>query len=184
MFTDRQRSFVAEVRPTVGALQFLSVLHNVQHVWEDTWYVVARDSNRYEDHGHLLGYTPQPRPEAIQLYFRYTRGGYVLFVRAGRYTGYVIGQDRHGHYGAYLPAEGNSSRFWLYEENDVPITGTELIYNETTLTLMDVSDYPVGLSRHKDTPHTYLGAGTADGLPLRISLVERNAPYLSYPEER
>lgn len=75
---------------------------------EDTWYVIARESNHYEDHGHLIGYSAEPRSDVIRLYFR-------------------------------------------------QITGTELTYEEAVITLAEVDGYSVGLSRHKDTPHIYLG---------------------------
>lgn len=184
MFTHRQRSFVADVRPKSGGLQFLGVLHNKRKILEDTWYVVARTSNHYEDHAHLFGYATEPQADAVRLYFRHTERGYVLYVRKGRYFGHVIARNRHGHYGAY-PGDGSDrSRFWMFSEEGHPITGTELIYNDTTITLGEVDGYPVGLSRHKDTEHVYLGDDYTQGLALRISLVERNAAYLAHPDER
>lgn len=183
MFTHRQRSFVADVRPLSGTLQFLSVLYNVERVMEDTWYVIARESNHYEDHGHLIGYSAEPRSDVIRLYFRHTERGYVLYVREGRYFGKAIGMNRHGHYGAFAPDSANVAKFWMFEGEENQITGTELTYDEAVITLAEVDGYPVGLSRHKDTPHIYLGDHYGQGLPLHITLVERNAPYLSNPEE-
>lgn len=166
MFTHRQRSFVADVRPLSGALQFRSII----------------DSST-SDRAHLIAYTFEARKDAIRLYFRYTSRGYRLYVQEGLYLGHAIRNDSAARYGAYPLSVPNSSYFWLKDEINNPITGTELTYTDTTVSLTDNHHHPLVVTHYPLISENYLASSLQQEVfPLRISLIERNADYPEYAQ--
>ncbi|QBF25098.1 hypothetical protein EXN22_05130 [Pseudomonas tructae] len=195
MATHRQQSFIAQIDTPRLPLHFLDTLTGgpVQVTQARTGGGFFSGRLQQRDDSHLLGHQPSDTAnEPLLLYFRSTDDGYALYVRSpGAHFGKCISMDTHedmeryarGAIGAFAPDSHSPLK--------VKLMGSKgpmhlLDFKSDTL-IIHLQDCRSGKAWHRyrrhDAPHIYMGAKGGEALPLRLRITERNAAYLSNPDE-
>lgn len=137
------------------------------------------------DDSHFLGLRPEVpvdvRPRLI-LYFRYTGSYYRLYIRTpGPYYGKCLSISNKGLLGAF-PASG-ATVFNLVDNRGGVLT-LDAIKNETLNIYLQPRDSGlVHAHRVRDSKYIYIADKGGAPLSFNLSIQERNAPYLSHPDE-
>lgn len=187
MTTDRQKSFLATIGTESRLLHFLDEMHGERALSTITFASGGIFSGRPQtrDDSHLLGLraeVPKDSKPCLALYFRHINGGYRLYIRTpGPYYGMCLSTNGSGFIGAFPSAE--SDTFFLTRENGMPINLVNL--NEITPSIYLQVRNSGFLHAHKFRGSPYIYIANKDGPPLafNLNIVERNAPYISRPDE-
>ncbi len=189
MPTHRQNSFLAHLRTQAHPIHCLDVLLGApaEVIVPFSGGGVFSGAMQARNDSHLLGHQPSAdgsKVEPLTLYFRYTPEGYYLYVRSpGPYFGRGISVDDLGHIGAFIIAEREPVPFKLIHPQRGETSLEHLKHDRVGMFLQCAGKGFVHRSRRHDSEHTYLN--TAGGSPLGfiLDIQERNAPWLSYPDE-
>ncbi|WP_447803612.1 hypothetical protein [Pseudomonas serbica] len=187
MTTDRQKSFIATLGTDNIPLHFLDLLHGepaiASSVFASGGFFTGPPQRR--DDSHRLGLHPEISADAIPgllLYFRYTNYGYRLYIRTpGPYFGKCISVDTSGFVGAF-PIAG-STTFNLINRHNRAMTLDD-IKEDSLETYIQVSGS--GLLHRQNiygSKYTYIANKGQTPLLCRLKIHERNATYLSTPDE-
>lgn len=187
MSTNRQKSFTATIGTNDILLHFLDLLHArralVSYSLGSGGFFTGRRQQR--DDSHFLGLRPEVPVDAkprLLLYFRYTGNDYRLYIRTpGPYFGKCLSISETGLVGAFPPA--GSTTFNLVDSRHKILT-LDNIKEKHTEIYIQVKDSGL-LHNHKVHDSKYIYIGDKGGTPMLFNLVieERNAPYLSDPDE-
>lgn len=142
----------------------------------------------YQDESHFLGHLAQgENAEPLRIYFRSVRDGYRLYLRFGPRSGDALYLHNSGCVGAFkvVPGGAEPTVFQLLNANNQYVSPLHLLHDHVRVRLaVEGTKAPLRLRRYAHSPFTYLGCA-GDGEPFDFSLhtVERNAPWLSQPDE-
>lgn len=135
---------------------------------------------------HYLGHVPEHVDAApLQLYFRSMENGYRLFVRSPvRYGKSFYIHAENCVCALDSPHEGSyASLFDLLDENDAPIA-YEALEDDMTLRLGPAGKGTALMLRtFAGLPYTYICTQGQRPLELRLKIQQRNAAYVSAPDE-
>ena len=187
MYSHRQQSFIAQLSAPGAHLNFLDVLlgHPARIPLAGSGGSVFSGRFSERDDSHLLGHLPvENAPPPPTLYFRHFEEGYYLYVRTpGNHFGKGISRGRHGEIGAYPTQTLAPACFELLGPNgalilsDIPVNAFHCVLRERASGMC--------LHRHKrfDAAHTYVFAKRDERMRLTLNILERNAAWLSDPDE-
>ncbi len=187
MSTDRQKSFTATIGTGDTLLHFLDLLHGqratVTSSFASGGFFTGRPQQR--DDSHLLGLRPEVPVDAkprLLLYFRYTGSDYRLYIRTpGPYYGKCLSISNNGLAGAFISTE--STTFNLIDSRHNILT-LDTIKKENPEIYIQVRNSGL-LHKHKVHDSNYIYIADKGEAPMLFNLIiqERNAPYLSAPDE-
>ncbi|WP_166357872.1 hypothetical protein [Pseudomonas akapageensis] len=192
MTTHRQNSFIAQIGTTSTPVNFLDALlgRPAKYTYKIGGGGVSTLLSRQVDDSHLLGSQPitaSPAPPALTLYFRLTNAGYVLYVRTpGPHFGKGIFLDNSGAAGAFAVDRQDPTPFNLVTSDGQRVTLENLTSNTVGIQL-EHKGTQIKLHRFRkgNSPYHYLAASSSSSVPFTfpLEILERNAPYLSHPDE-
>lgn len=187
MSTDRQKSFIATIGTESSLLHFLDLLHAKPAIVTSSFasggFFTGKPQSR--DDSHFLGLRPEVPVDAkprLLLYFRYTGSDYRLYIRTpGPYYGKCLSISDEGLLGAF-PTTG-STTFNLIDNRGRLLT-LDTIKTETLSIYLRVRDSGlVHVHKVHDSKYIYIADKGAAPLSFNLRIQERNAPYLSHPDE-
>lgn len=187
MSTDRQKSFIATLGTQSSPLHFLDVLHAQPALVTSSFASGGSFTGKRQsrDDSHFLGLRPEvpvgAKPRLL-LYFRYTGSDYRLYIRTpGPYYGKCLSISDGGLLGAFPPT--GSTTFNLIDSCHNILT-LDTIKKENPEIYIQVSDSGL-LHKHKVHDSRYIYIADKGEAPMLFNLMiqERNAPYLSAPDE-
>lgn len=189
MPTHRQNSFLAHLRTQAYPIHCLDVLRGtpaeVIAPFGGEGFLAGALQPRSD--AHLLGHQPPANGNTVEpltLYFRHAPEGYYLYVRSlGPYFGRGISADENGHIGAFMIKEREPIPFKLIHSQRGETSLEHIKHDRVGMFLQRAGKGFVHRSSRHDAEPTYLN--TAGGSPLGfiLDIQERNAPWLSYPDE-
>ncbi|MCU1758235.1 hypothetical protein NTD84_00670 [Pseudomonas sp. 14P_8.1_Bac3] len=187
MSSDRKQSFTATLGTDASPLHFLNKLHAKRAIVTSSLssggFFTGRRQSR--DDSHFLGLRqsiPIDAVERLSLYFRYTGEFYRLYIRTpGAYYGKCLSVADDGLLGAF-PPEG-STKFSLINKQGVAMTLDHLTSDWATLYLQARDSGLLHAHRVQDSPFIYIADKGAQPLSFNLRIAQRNAPYLSNPDE-
>lgn len=192
MTTHRQNSFIAQLGTAANPVNFLDALLGRPAVYTHriSGGGVSALLSRQVNDAHMLGSQPitaSSAPKPLIIYFRLTDDGYVLYVRTqGPHFGKGISLDSSGAVGAFAVDKQGPTPFNLVTPNGKRVT-LENLESDTVGIQLEHKGTQIKLHRYRKTnsPYTYLAAARSDCSPftLPLTIQERNAPYLSNPNE-
>lgn len=187
MSTDRQKSFTASIGTESSLLHFLDLLHGQPAIVTSSFasggFFTGRRQTR--DDSHFLGLRPEVPVDAkprLILYFRYTGGYYRCYIRTpGPHYGKCLSLSDKGLLGAFAPAD--STTFNLLDSRGCVLT-LDTIKTDTLSIYLRARDSGV-VHVHKVHDSKYIYIADKGGTPMLFNLIiqERNAAYLSHPDE-
>jgi phosphotransferase system IIB component len=187
MTTDRQKSFIAIIGTPTRLLHFLDVMYGKPAIVASSFvsggFFTGRPQTR--DDSHFLGLRPavpvNATPDLI-LYFRHIGPGYRLYIRTpGTYYGMCLSTDDSGLLGAF--ASTGSKIFNLIGINGA-ILNLDHINKDVTKIHLQVKDSGlVHVHKVHDSQYNYIADQGRVPLIFDLHIQQRNAPYLSNPDE-
>ncbi|WP_309675110.1 hypothetical protein [Pseudomonas sp.] len=182
MRTDLKKSFIATIGAQTTLVHFLDVVHGGKATVSSSLFSGGHYTGRPQsrDDSHFLSLRPEPR---ATLYFRYTNNGYRLYIRTpGPYFGKCLSLSENGILGAF-PSEG-SNTFNLRDERGYTLS-IDTVKSNTLDVYLQVSGLPGALHIHRlhDSKFTYFANKGGSPFMFNFTIVERNAPYLNFPDE-
>ena len=189
MSTNRQKSFVATLKLDEHHLDFLGSLHGTPALRHDTLFSGGffTGATRNHDDSHLLGRRPRSEVKNIaplNIYFRCTDDYYHLYIRSHvTYTGRCISKDAAGVLGAFPAAGGDTTSFNLLSLQNRTITLENMVKNTQLVRLKARNSGHIGAVFRRGAPYSYLAGIEEEGIVFELRILERNAPYLSNPDE-
>ncbi|KAF2390000.1 hypothetical protein [Pseudomonas frederiksbergensis] len=182
MSTDRQKSFIATIGTPTTLVHFLDEVLGEKATVSSSLFSGGFYTGKpqTQDHSHLVSLRPEPR---LTLYFRYTGRDYSLYIRTpGPYYGKCLSIDENGLLGAF-PSEG-SKTFNLRNEQGL-ILPIDSVKTDTLNVYLQASGSPGALHIHRlhNSPFTYFANKSESPYMFNLTILERNAPYLGYPDE-
>lgn len=189
MTTNRQKSFIATLELDNRHVEFLQTLHGNPAIRFDTFasggFYTGNPTTRNDS--HLLGSRAQEEIEAIApltLYFRCTNDYYTLYIRShGPYTGHCISKDSAGVLGAFLPAGSDTTSFNILGSQNNIRTLEDMPNDIHRVRLKARNSGHIGALRRKGAPYSYLAEIEKQGVVFKLRIIERNASFLSNPNE-
>jgi len=181
MSTDRQKSFIATIGAKTTLVHFLDVVEGEEAIVYSPSFSGGFFTGRPEsrDHSHFLSLRPEPR---LTLYFRYTGSAYRIYIRTpGPYFGKCLSIE-DGLLGAF-PSDG-ATTFNLIDKRGF-IQPIESVNTDRLDIYLQVAGSPGVLHTHRlpDSKFTYFADKNGYPHMFNFTILERNAPYLSSPEE-
>ncbi|MFJ4384213.1 hypothetical protein ACIP02_07700 [Pseudomonas sp. NPDC089408] len=192
--TNRQRSFIARIAAKEGTLGFISALHDISPFdpYDFSWFALKPARL-----GNMLCHTSDSRAVTpLQLYFRYTEKGYKLYIRSRSYHRKTISR-KDGYLGAFEADSDSDAELFHVDSEALSAIPLEQAINPndwysfnliSAITKKPISRRVRNLDTHagKDRQSKAYTCITADGgapLPLRMQILQTNAPYLDHPDE-
>ncbi|WP_166216554.1 hypothetical protein [Pseudomonas atagonensis] len=126
--------------------------------------------------------------DPARFYFRWERNAYILYVRDPSHIGQLVNLNGHGELAVSPPAEANSINFDLdgmtldnFENNTVKLH--LFVGNKHLITMKGTSNSPFPSGR--DIPEKIYFESKSDQAfaYFTVNILERNAPYISHPDE-
>lgn len=189
MSTNRQKSFIATLELDDHHVDLLGELHGTPVLRHDTLFSGGfyTGASTTRDDSHLLGSRSiqevQKHPP-LTIYFRCTDDYYHLYIRSHpTYTGYCISNGADRVLGAYRPAGSATTSFNLLNLDDRTITLQDMGGVEQRVRLQARHSQPVGHIRRAGAPYRYLAEIDGQGVVFKLRIIERNASFLSDPDE-
>lgn len=192
MTTHRQNSFIAQIGTPSNPVNFLDALLGKPAVYTHRIGGGGAGTllSKKVDDSHLFGSQPitaSVAPKPLKLYFRLTNDGYKLYVRTeGSYFGKGIFLDSSGAAGAFAVDRKDPTPFNLVTPDGQRVKLEDLTSNTTNIQL-EHKGTGIKLHRYRKTnsPYHYLAASSSNSSPftLPLEILERNAPWLSNPNE-
>ncbi|MBV4456564.1 hypothetical protein KVG96_01170 [Pseudomonas sp. COR58] len=189
MKTNRQQSFIATLELGTSHVNFLGQLHGTPATRLDTHYsggFFTGVSKRHND-SHLLGHRDRQEivdPAPMTIYFRCTDDYYHLYIRSHVvYSGHCVSKDHAGFLGAFLPAGRDTTSFNLLSLDNQVITLRDLPRDTHRVRLQARNARPVGSILRRGAPYRYMGETDEKGIVFTLRILERNASFLSDPDE-
>ncbi|SEM93372.1 hypothetical protein SAMN04487857_10797 [Pseudomonas sp. ok272] len=189
MSTNRQKSFIATLQIDNAHVQSLGVLHGVPALRTETsfsggWFTGAK---RTKDDSHLLGCRPIDEVNNTTpwtIYFRCTNDYYILYIRTHEtYTGLCISKDSQGMLGALDPDENDITSFNILNLNNRIITLQDMPRGVHYVRLKARNSERIGSIRRNGAPYNYFCETPYAGQVFKSTILERNASYISNPDE-
>lgn len=189
MTTNRQKSFIATLELDHHHLEILGALYETPVLRVDGSFAGGfyTGAPRKFNDSHLLGRRPHGEIKNVSpmnIYFRCTDDYYHLYIRShATHTGHCISMDAAGVLGAFLPAGADTTSFNLLGLDNRTITLKDMGQGTQRVRLKARNAEHISVVRRRGAPYSYL-AGTADeGIPFTLRIIERNASFLSDPDE-
>ncbi|MFJ4194803.1 hypothetical protein [Pseudomonas sp. NPDC089534] len=189
MRTNRQNSFIATLALDTHHVNFLGQLHETPAIRLDTQFSGGffTGAPKRKNDSHLLGHRSRqdiPDPAPLTIYFRCTDDYYHLYIRSHPvYAGHCLSKDPSGFLGAFLPAGRDTTSFNLLNLDNRVITLPDLTRDTHLIRLQARSARHVGSLRRRGAPYLYLGETDQEGIVFKLRIIERNASFLSAPDE-
>lgn len=189
MTTNRQKSFIATLELDERQVDFLGALHGTPAIRHDTLFSGGffTGASRKHDDSHLLGSLPlreAKNPAPLIIYFRCTDNYYHLYIRShATYTGHCISKDLAGVLGAFLPAGSDTTSFNLLSLQNRIITLEDMNGDIQRIRLQARGSGRIGAIRRDGAPYSYLAEIREEGVVFKLRIIERNASFLSNPDE-
>jgi hypothetical protein len=185
MLTHRQQSFIATLwfgnRPvnTLGTLLGKPAWVNWLGPAVTAPYLVGTIRNDSAMLSCQAGLTHQ----AMKFYFRHTRSGYNLYVRApGEHFGKALVAYDDVYLGLMASAVNNPSSLTLCKPNGSPASYADLLTGMNLVGLA-FNGRRIGRSRRRNSPFEYLAAKENSTQLWILKVLEHNVPWLSSPNE-
>ncbi|CAI8919720.1 hypothetical protein [Pseudomonas serboccidentalis] len=189
MSTHRQKSFIATLKLDYQHVDLLGELHGTPVLRHDTLFSGGffTGASTLRDDSHLLGFRSlqevQKHPP-LTIYFRCTDDYYHLYIRSHpTYTGYCMSKGAGGVLGAFLPAGGDTTSFNLLSLDNRIITLQDMALDTQRVRLKARNARQINALRRRGAPYSYLAETDNEGLPFTLQITERNASFLSDPDE-
>lgn len=187
MSTDRQKSFIATIGTESSLLHFLDLLYGKPAIVTSSFgsggFFTGRPQSR--DDSHFLGLRPEVPVDAkprLLLYFRYTGSDYRLYIRTpGPHYGKCLSISDEGLLGAFPPA--GSTTFNLIGNRGNVLTLDTIKAETLSIYLQPKNSGLVHTHKVRDSKYIYIADKSGTRLSFNLMIQERNAPYLSYPDE-
>ena len=189
MTTNRQKSFIATLELDNQHVDFLGSLHGTPAIRNDSLFSGGfyTGATTPRDDSHLLGRRPVQEVHnavPITIYFRCTDDYYHLYIRSHTtYTGHCVSKDFAGVLGAFLPAGSDTSSFNLLNLENRIITLEDMGSDIQRLRLKVRHSKQIGSIRRRGAPYSYLAEIDDKGMVFKLRIIERNASFLSDPNE-
>ena len=189
MTTNRQKSFIATLTLDQHHLNILGALYENPVLRYDNSFSGGfyTGAPKTIDDAHLLGCRPQREVKNVQpmnIYFRCTDDYYHLYIRDhATHTGYCLSKGRAGVLGAFLPAGSDTTSFNLLSHDNRIITLQDMGGDRQRVRLKARNAGQITALRRRGAPYTYLAETDNTGLPFTLNIIERNASFLSDPDE-
>ncbi|MGE8069156.1 hypothetical protein [Pseudomonas sp. NPDC089569] len=189
MSSNRQKSFIATLELDNDHVELLGNLHDGPILRTDSLYSGGSFTGRTQriDDAHLLGICPPQESAAIApltLYFRCTDDYYTLYIRSENgHHGKCISRDSFGALGAFPAAGRDTSSFCILNPDNRIITLDDMRGDIHRVRLMADNAGQIGGVFRRGAPFTYLADTKGNGLVFKLRITQRNAPYLSDPDE-
>ncbi|MCK8666157.1 hypothetical protein M1M11_14780 [Pseudomonas azerbaijanoccidens] len=189
MATNRQKSFIATLELDNQHVDFLGELHGAPAMRNETLYSGGfyTGAPTPRDDSHLLGRRAlQDVQDAapLTIYFRCTDDYYHLYIRShATYTGHCVSKDFAGVLGAFLPAGSDTSSFNLLSLENRIITLENMGNDLQRVRLKTRHSKQIGGIRRRGAPYSYMAEVDDQGLVFKLRINERNASFLSDPDE-
>ncbi|NUU38628.1 hypothetical protein [Pseudomonas sp. C2B4] len=187
MSTDRQKSFIATLGTDNSPLHFLDVLHDKRILVAPTFISGGFFTGRpqHQDHSHFLGLRPGARTDSnsyLVLYFRHTQFGYILYNRTpGPHYGKCLGSSDEGLIGAFSPKR--STTFHLLNNNGETVNLDNFNNDAACIYLKARHSGLIHMQTVRGSPYHYVADNGGVPLVFSLKILERNAPYIDYPDE-
>jgi len=189
MITDRQNSFIATLELDDQHVDFLGQLHGTPALRNDRTFSGGffTGAPTVRDDSHLLGCRPAQEialHAPLTVYFRCTDDYYHLYIRShSTYTGHCISKSAQKVLGAYLPDDGDTTSFNLMSLENRIVTLQEMKGGIQRVRLKARNSKAIGIIRRKGAPYLYLSELDGEGVVFKLRIIERNASFLSNPDE-
>jgi hypothetical protein len=189
MSTNRQKSFIATLELDEHHVDFLGSLYGIPALRHDTLFSGGFfiGATRRHDDSHLLGSRPRCEVKNIaplSIYFRCTDDYYHLYIRShGTYTGRCISKDAAGVLGAFPAAGSDTTTFNLQSLQNRTMTLENMAKDIQRVRLKARNSGHIGAVFRSGAPYSYLAGIEEEGVVFKLRILERNAPYLSNPDE-
>jgi hypothetical protein len=187
--TNRQKSFIATLELDHQHIDSLGSLHGTPALRNDSSFSGGffTGAPRLQDDSHLFGHRPVQEvynPVPLTIYFRCTDDYYHLYIRSHTtYTGHCVSKDSAGFLGAFLPAGSDTTSFNLLSLKNRIITLEDMGSDIQRLRLKVRHSKPISNFRRRGAPYSYLAEIDGQGLVFKLRIIERNASFLSDPDE-
>ena len=187
MSTDRQQSFIATIGTPNTLLHFLDYIHARPAIVSVSDFSGGFFTGwpQTRDDSHFLGLradVPVDARPRLTLYFRFTGTAYRLYIRSpGPYYGKCLSMSDQDFFGAY-ESEG-ASTFDLINERGIPVTLSAIKSDWSNIYLRPRDEGLLHVQRRIESPYVYIANKGARPLLFNINIKERNAAYLSHPDE-
>ncbi|MGN8252394.1 hypothetical protein [Pseudomonas sp. SMV7] len=172
--------FASRMFRNVAIRQYLNSQSDSTKKTEQVKKPIKRDESHYL--GHVSDTLDLP---PLTLYFRRVENGYRLFVRSEIRYGlalYIHDEDCVGAFRSPLNG-AYSTLFDLLDCDDTPIAFEDLADQATVRLAPAGRQNPLMLRTFNGVPFTYICKQGQHPLELRLNILERNAAYLSDPDE-
>lgn len=189
MTTNRQKSFIATLEIDQHHLNVLGALYEAPILRTD----VSFSGGFYTgaaikvDDAHLLGrrvHEEVKNASPMNIYFRCTDDYYHLYIRShATHTGHCISKDAAGVLGAFLPDGSDTTSFNLLDLDNRTITLADMGRDIQRVRLKARNAEHIGSVRRRGAPYSYLAGTANDGIAFTLRIIERNASFLSDPDE-
>lgn len=189
MSTNRQKSFIATLELNNHYINTLKELYGTTTKRHDVSFSGGfyTGASAYRDDSHLLGRRPHAEVENVlpmTIYFRCTDDYYHLYIRShATHTGHCISKDVAGVLGAFLPAGGDTTSFNLLSLDNRTITLEDMGRDTQRVRLKARNSGHISAVRRRGAPYSYLAGTDNDGIPFTLRIIERNASFISDPDE-
>ena len=189
MTTNRQKSFIATLELDHDHLDILGALYKTPILRTDASFSGGfyTGASIERDDAHLLGRRPPGEvrnASPLTVYFRCTDDYYHLYIRShATHTGHCISKDAAGVLGAFLPDSGDTTSFNLLSLDNRTITLENMGRDIQRVRLKARNADHIGAVRRRGAPYSYLAGTDKDGIPFTLRIIERNASFLSDPDE-
>lgn len=180
MSTDRQKSFIAELATDLGHLHFPRLTHG-KNVTTPVIGFFDFSPTRIDVSNFLCIDRHKPRA-TLRFYFRCTGDYYHMYIRTpGPYYGKVLGRNDDDILTAVN--DEDATAFNLIDKNGKIITLDNLTSDKSSLTIQTI--HGRSLTRRKESNEGFFVYGGGGGMKLNchLNIIERNASYVSDPDE-
>lgn len=180
MSTDRQKSFIAELATDSGHLHFPRLTQG-KDVTTPVMGLFDFSPTHIDVSNFLCIDGSKPRA-TLRFYFRCTGNDYYIYIRTpGAYYGKILGRNDDDILTAVN--DKDATEFNFIDKNGNVITLDNLASNKPSLTIQTTHGRPLVRRRKTKEGYFVCGGGTGAQLNFYLNIIERNASYVSYPDE-
>ncbi|VVN80440.1 hypothetical protein [Pseudomonas fluorescens] len=180
MSTNRQKSFIAELATSSGHLHFPRLTHG-KNVTTPVMGLFDFSPTQIDVSNFLCIDDNKPRA-TLRFYFRCTGDYYHLYIRTpGAYYGKILGRNDDDILTAVHDEEATA--FNLIDKNGKIITLDNLTSNKSSLIIQTIHGSALTRRKQSDEGYFVYGGGGGARLNFYLNIIERNASYVSHPDE-
>ncbi|AIZ34185.1 hypothetical protein ACE1YR_05695 [Pseudomonas sp. K1(2024)] len=185
MLTDRQQSFLATLHLQDRPLNTLDALLG-KPAWVN-WFggasTLPQLASTVRNDSSMLSCQPGVGDQAVLLYFRYSEGGYRLYSRTpGEHFGKGVWLHGHGHLGLVSTRKQAPTTLRLQTLQGDALALSELAGSQHPVWLITEQGH-VHPRQRLPSPFEYLGGQGQTPLTWSMTVIEREVPWLSSPDE-